>query len=52
MNNKDINYKYIITSFMFTTGSHHVGMTWIIETHEKLKYDMDKHNPDLITGGP
>ena len=28
-----------------------VGMLWIIETHEKLKYDMDKNNSDCMTGG-
>ena len=30
---------------------HHVGMLWIIETHEQLKYDMDKHNSDWMIGG-
>ena len=39
MNNK---YKYIITSFFFNTLLHHVGISWIIETHEQLKYDMKK----------
>ena len=31
---------------------HHVGMIWIIENHEDLKYDMDIQNSDCITGGP
>ena len=31
---------------------HHVGMLWIIETHEQLKYDTDKHNSEWMTGGP
>ena len=31
---------------------HHAGMSWIIYTHEHLKYGMDKHIPDRITGGP
>ena len=31
---------------------HHVGMLWIIETHEQLKYDMDKHNSEWMTGVP
>ena len=30
---------------------HHDGMSYIIESHEKLKYDMSKHNPDWITCG-
>ena len=29
---------------------HHVGMSWIIETHEKLQYDTYKHNSEWITG--
>ena len=31
---------------------HHVDMLWIIETNEELKYDMDKHNSDWMTGVP
>ena len=31
---------------------HHVGMLWIIENHEELKYDMDIQNSDWLTGGP
>ena len=31
---------------------HHVGISWIIETHEQLKYSMDKNNPDWMTDGP
>ena len=31
---------------------HHVGMIWIIENNEDLKYDMDIQNSDWITGGP
>ena len=30
---------------------HHVGMIWIIENHEDLKYDMDIQNSDCMTGG-
>ena len=52
MKNMNINYKYIITSFVLNTVLHRVVMSWIIETHENLKYDMEKHNPDWITGGP
>ena len=52
MNNKNINQKDIITSFVLNTWLHHVGMSWIIETHEKLKYGKYKHNQDWITGGP
>ena len=31
---------------------HHIGMLWIIENHEELKYDMDMQNSDWLTGGP
>ena len=31
---------------------HHVGMIWIIENHEELKYDADILNSDWLTGGP
>ena len=31
---------------------HHVGMIWIIENHEELKYDIDILNSDWLTGGP
>ena len=45
-------YQDIITSFLFNTILHYVGMLWVIETHEQLKYNMDKYNPDWITGDP
>ena len=51
MDNMDTTYQYIITSFVLNTVLHHVGMLWIIEPHEQLKYDMDKHNLDWMTGG-
>ena len=31
---------------------HHVGMSWIIETREKLKYDIYEHNQYRVTCGP
>ena len=52
MNNMNTNYKYIITSFVLNEVLDHVGMSWIIETHKQLKYDMDKHNTYWIAGGP
>ena len=45
-------YQYIITTFLLNKMPHHVGMLWIVETHEKLKYDRDKQNPEWMTGGP
>ena len=37
----DTTYQNIITNFVLTTMVHHVGMIWIIENHEELKYDLD-----------
>ena len=31
---------------------HYVGISWIVETNQQFKYDIDKHNPYLITYGP
>ena len=44
MDNMNTTYQYIITSFVLNTILHHVGMLWIIETHEQIQYDTDKHN--------
>ena len=30
---------------------HHVGMLWIVVNNEKLQYDMDEQDSDLMTGG-
>ena len=51
MNNMKTNYKDIITSFVLNTLLHHVGMSWVVESNEQLKYYMEKHNPDWIKGG-
>ena len=40
----DTTYQDIITNFVLNKMLHHVGMLWIIETHEQLKYDKDKQN--------
>ena len=45
-------YQDIITTFVLNTILHHFGMLWIIETHEYLQYDMDKHNSECMSGGP
>ena len=44
MDKMNTTYQNIITSFVLDTMLHRVGMLWIIETHEQLKYDMDKNN--------
>ena len=43
MDMMNTTYQNIINLFVLSTMLHHVGMLWIIETHEQLKYDMDKH---------
>ena len=45
-------YQNIITTFVFNTMLHHVGMLCIVETHKQLQYDMDKNNSKWMTGGP
>ena len=52
MNNINNNQKGVITSFFLNIVLHHVGMSWIFETPEQLKQNMDKHNPYWITSGP
>ena len=52
MDHMNNSYKNIITSFLLNKLLHHVGMSWIIETHEQLKYDMENNNQDWMTGGP
>ena len=42
----------MITTFVLTTVLHHVDMSCIIETSQRLEYDIDKHNPYWITYGP
>ena len=49
MDNMNTTYQDIINLFVFNTVLHHVGMLWIIETHEQLKQDMDKDHPDWMT---
>ena len=51
-NNMNTKYKDTTTSFVLNTLLHHVGMSQIIDTHEQLKYAMDKNSPSLMTGGP
>ena len=45
-------YQDIITSLVLDTMLHHVGMLWIIETHEQLQYDINEQNSECMTGGP
>ena len=46
MDNINTNYKDIFTVFALNTLLHHVGMSWIIEAHERLRNDIYKHNQD------
>ena len=48
----NITYQNIITTFILDTTLHHFGMLWTIENHEQLKYDMDIQNSDRLTGAP
>ena len=44
-------YQDIIITFVLNILLQHVGMLWIIETHEQLQYDMDEQNSEWMTGG-
>ena len=44
-------YQDIINPFLLNKMLQHIGMLWIIGTHEQLKYDMDKHYSYWMTGG-
>ena len=37
----DNTYQEIITTFVLNTMLNHIGMIWLTENHEELKYDMD-----------
>ena len=52
VDNLNTSYQDIITTFAFNKILHHVGMLWIIEDYEQLKYDTDIQNSDCMTGGP
>ena len=48
----DTNDQEIITTFVLNTMLQHVGMIWIIENDEDLKYDMDIQHSDLLIAVP
>ena len=48
----DTTYQDIITTIVLNTMLEHVGMLWIIETHDKLQYFLDKNNSEWMIGGP
>ena len=42
-----------MTKFVLNSILHHVGMSWIICSNKKMKYEMDKSNyPDWLNKGP
>ena len=43
----------MVTKGVLNEIFHHVGMSWIICSNEKMKYEMDKSNhPDWLNKGP
>ena len=44
VDNLNTTYQDKITTFVFNTMLHHVGMLWILEINEHLQYDTEKHN--------
>ena len=49
---KNSNDKDKITKSVLNVLLHYVGISWIIETSQQLKYDTDKNNPDCMIDGP
>ena len=47
----DTTYQYITKTFVLNKMLQHVVMLWMIETNERLKYDIEKHNSECMTGG-
>ena len=41
VDNLNTTYQDIIITFVLNKMLHYVGMLWIIDIHEQLKYDMD-----------
>ena len=41
----------MVTKFVMNTVLQHVGLSWIIETNQKLENNIDKHDPYQITCG-
>ena len=52
VDNMDTTHQDIIKTFILNNMLHHVDMLWIVENKEQLKYDMEIHNSDWLTGGP
>ena len=42
VDNMNTTYQDIIKIFVLNKMLHHVGMLWIFETYEQLKYHMEK----------
>ena len=41
---KNTTFEEIVTKFVLNEILHHVGMSWIICSNDKMEYDMDKSN--------
>ena len=52
INNMNTTQQGIFTLFVLNTVFHNIVKLWIIETNQHLEYDMDKHNPYWMKGGP
>ena len=48
---KNTNNKDTVTKFVLNKVLHHVGLSCILETNQKLEYDIYEHNKDWLTNG-
>ena len=49
---KDKTVEEIITQFLLNSVFHHVGLSLIISSNKRIKYEIGKDNPDLLNKGP
>ena len=52
LNILETDYQETITTFILNTMLHNIGMIWMIEDNEDLKYDMELKTSYWIIGGP
>ena len=46
-------YDEIVTKFVLNSMLHHVGMSWIISSHQQMEYEINKTNhQDWLNKGP
>ena len=42
----------MVTEYVLNKLLQHVGLSWIIESNQKLEYNIGEHNPDWLINSP